>query len=38
MELVIVKKIEGCSKQSMFCVSTLLEIEGSEESSCAVFM
>jgi hypothetical protein len=36
--LVIVRNIEGCSKQNMFCVSTLLEVEDSEESSCSVFM
>jgi len=35
--LVIVRKMEGCSKQNMFCVSTLLEIEDSDEL-CAVFM
>jgi hypothetical protein len=38
MVLVIVRKREDCSKQNMFCVSTLLEIEDSEESSCAVFV
>jgi hypothetical protein len=34
--LVIVRKTEGCSKQNV-CVSTLLEIEDSEQS-CVVIM
>jgi hypothetical protein len=38
IELVIVRKIEGCSKQNMFCVITLLETEDSEELLCAVFL
>jgi hypothetical protein len=38
MELVIVREIEGCSNQAMFCVSMLLAIEDCEESCYAVFM
>jgi len=38
MELVIVRKTEGFSKQNVFCVITLLETEDREESSCTVFL